>query len=206
MCFVWIWEQTAIISLYIINWLVCITETECVYCAVRTECLNITQVRLRLHEDCLYFAVWIFSFYIIVSCSLKYTIQLYLKKLWQCIDSHFVYTPEDDPGVVLITMAVHNKAVRYTETWCCIDLVPWLWHILYWGMRLWRNCARSEEYERSRVFKVGIRYERDRSLIKRCKIWLEQPASPSYIRFCDFGVVWGWESGQGWWKCRRGGN
>jgi hypothetical protein len=37
--FVWISEQTAIISLYNINWLVCITETECVYCAVRTECL-----------------------------------------------------------------------------------------------------------------------------------------------------------------------
>ena len=36
MCFVWIWEQTAIISLYSINWLVFITETECVYCAVRT--------------------------------------------------------------------------------------------------------------------------------------------------------------------------
>ena len=36
MCFVWIWEQTAIISLYSINWLVCVTETGCVYCAVRT--------------------------------------------------------------------------------------------------------------------------------------------------------------------------
>ena len=36
MCFVWISEQTAIISQYSINWLVCITETECVYCAVRT--------------------------------------------------------------------------------------------------------------------------------------------------------------------------
>ena len=44
MCFVWIWEQTAIISLYSINWLVCITETECVYCAVRTVSLNIVQV------------------------------------------------------------------------------------------------------------------------------------------------------------------
>ena len=40
MCFVWIWEQTAIISLYNINWLVFITETECVYCAVRTDCLK----------------------------------------------------------------------------------------------------------------------------------------------------------------------
>jgi DNA-directed RNA polymerase subunit RPC12/RpoP len=36
MCFVWIWEQTAIISLYSINWLVFITEKECVYCAVRS--------------------------------------------------------------------------------------------------------------------------------------------------------------------------
>ena len=40
-CFVWIWEQTAIISLYSINWLVFITETECVYCAVRTGSLYI---------------------------------------------------------------------------------------------------------------------------------------------------------------------
>ena len=38
MCFVQIWEQTAIISLCSINWLVFITETERVYCAVRTEC------------------------------------------------------------------------------------------------------------------------------------------------------------------------
>ena len=41
MCFVWVWEQTAIISLYSINWLVCITETECVYCGVRTGSLYI---------------------------------------------------------------------------------------------------------------------------------------------------------------------
>ena len=37
MCFVWIWVQTAIVSLYSINWLVFIAETECVYCAVRIE-------------------------------------------------------------------------------------------------------------------------------------------------------------------------
>jgi hypothetical protein len=41
MCFVWISEQTAIISLYSINWLVCITETQCVHCAVRTGSLYI---------------------------------------------------------------------------------------------------------------------------------------------------------------------
>jgi len=44
MCFAWIWKQTAIISLYSINWLGFITETECVYCAVRTGSLNVTQV------------------------------------------------------------------------------------------------------------------------------------------------------------------
>jgi hypothetical protein len=41
MCFVWISGQTTIISLYSINWLVFITETECVYCVVRTESLTI---------------------------------------------------------------------------------------------------------------------------------------------------------------------
>ena len=48
MYFVWIWEQTAIITLYNINWLVFITET--VYCAVRTECLYTIQVSLGLHR------------------------------------------------------------------------------------------------------------------------------------------------------------
>ena len=43
MCFVWIWEQTAIISLNSINWLVFVTETECVYSAVRTGSLNTKQ-------------------------------------------------------------------------------------------------------------------------------------------------------------------
>jgi len=42
MCFMWISEQTAIISLYSINWLVCVTETECVYCGVRTGSLYTT--------------------------------------------------------------------------------------------------------------------------------------------------------------------
>jgi hypothetical protein len=46
MCFVWIWEQTAIIFLYSINWLGFITEMKCVYCAVRTGSLNIIQVTL----------------------------------------------------------------------------------------------------------------------------------------------------------------
>jgi len=40
----WISEQTAIISLYNINWLVFITETGSVYCAVRAGSLNIIRI------------------------------------------------------------------------------------------------------------------------------------------------------------------
>ena len=51
MCFVWISEQTAIISLYSIDWLVFITETECVYCAVRTGYLNVIQFNFVLQRS-----------------------------------------------------------------------------------------------------------------------------------------------------------
>jgi hypothetical protein len=50
MCFVWISEQTAIISLYSINWLVFITEAECVCCAVRTGSSNAIQGTLTFHR------------------------------------------------------------------------------------------------------------------------------------------------------------
>jgi hypothetical protein len=56
MCFVWIWEQTAIISLYSINWLIFITKTECVYCAVRyAHTVYVFCVDLRTNTD--YFTV-----------------------------------------------------------------------------------------------------------------------------------------------------
>jgi hypothetical protein len=45
---VWIWEQTAIVYVYRINWLVFIIETECVYCAVRTGPLNM----IMLNRSC----------------------------------------------------------------------------------------------------------------------------------------------------------
>ena len=43
MCFVWIWEQATIISLFSINWLLFISNTECVYCAVKNDYLYIIQ-------------------------------------------------------------------------------------------------------------------------------------------------------------------
>ena len=70
MCFVWIWEQTPIISLYSTDWLVFTTKTVCVYCAVRstfyvllTQCIYVFSVDLRTNSD--YFTVqhWLISFY-----------------------------------------------------------------------------------------------------------------------------------------------
>jgi len=55
-------EQTAIISLCIVNWLVFITETERVYCAVRstfyvlpTQCIHVFCVNVGTNSD--YFTV-----------------------------------------------------------------------------------------------------------------------------------------------------
>jgi hypothetical protein len=55
MYFVWIKEQTAILSLHSINLPVFITEAESVYCAVRTGSLNQTNTfffhRFTVHFD-----------------------------------------------------------------------------------------------------------------------------------------------------------
>jgi hypothetical protein len=47
-CFVWISEQTSIFSVQSINWLVFMTDTECVYCAVRVEFLCTVQVNVTI--------------------------------------------------------------------------------------------------------------------------------------------------------------
>jgi hypothetical protein len=59
MCYVWIWEQTAIISLCSINWLVFITETESVYCAVRTGYLNTIELN---------FTFWRVKHFLLIAC------------------------------------------------------------------------------------------------------------------------------------------
>ena len=64
-CFVWIWKQTAIISLYSINWLVFITETECVYCAVRTGTLYTIQTPLKPSDHYMYHQFNIQQFHVL---------------------------------------------------------------------------------------------------------------------------------------------
>ena len=109
MCFVWIWEQTTIISLYSINLLVCITETECFYCAVRTGSLYIIQV------TCF---VWIWEQTAIIS--------LYsVKSLVFNTETKCVYcTVRTDSSTVLVMLLPRNSATYSSSLLSC--LVPWL--------------------------------------------------------------------------------
>ena len=52
MCFIFIWEQTATCATYSINWLVFITETKIVYCAVWTGPLNKVVINLLKPTYC----------------------------------------------------------------------------------------------------------------------------------------------------------
>jgi len=61
MCFAWISEQTAIISLYSINLTVFITEAESVYCAVRTGSLNQTDTLTSLKASIYTFEIMVFD-------------------------------------------------------------------------------------------------------------------------------------------------
>jgi len=45
--FLWFSQQRARASLYISNYVVFITETDCVYCAVRTESTNLNDISLK---------------------------------------------------------------------------------------------------------------------------------------------------------------
>ena len=78
MCYVRISEQTAIISLYSTYWLVFITETESVYCAVRSGSLYIVQFSLSLSH--IYAVIWL------QNVSLENNLQ---KRNYQYVTEHF---------------------------------------------------------------------------------------------------------------------
>ena len=102
MCFMWISEHAAIISLCHINWLVFITETECVYCAVRTESLS-----------------KLMSMFVIKRVSVRHKFCTHTK---QCFKLRFymttrLFTPIEDlihpPSVDVITIYHHNHHRRH---------------------------------------------------------------------------------------------
>jgi len=72
LCLAWISEQTAIISLCRINWLIFVTEAESVYCAIRTGSLYQTDIVSSIEG-----LICVTSFR---SCSQKHTyLQLFLR-------------------------------------------------------------------------------------------------------------------------------
>jgi hypothetical protein len=73
MCFVWISEQTAIISLYSINLSVLITEEQSVYCAVRTGSSNRAYSFVLKGLTCLIKCTYFYVTYFSILCQLIYT-------------------------------------------------------------------------------------------------------------------------------------
>jgi hypothetical protein len=69
---VWISEETAIISLSSLNWLVFITETEGVYSAVRTGSLNKTYYVSSLKDLKSWLVFWAFSIFFGLSTSRRF--------------------------------------------------------------------------------------------------------------------------------------
>jgi len=103
MCFVRISEQTAIISVYSINWLVFITETESVYCAVRTGYLNMIQVMcfVWISEQTAIISLYSINWLVFITetesvyCAVRLDVEIYLvlffKKLIVDLRSFFYY-------------------------------------------------------------------------------------------------------------------
>ena len=142
MCFVWIWEQTAIISLYSINWLVFITEMECVYCAVRTGSLYI--ILRSAHTVCF---VWIWEQTAIISlysinwlvfitetgcvyCAVRtgslYTASLTFSNSSFCPHSVFMCFVWIWEQTAIISLYNINWLVFITETECLLRGTDWI--------------------------------------------------------------------------------
>ena len=113
---VWIWEQTAIISLYSISWLVFITEMESVYCAVRTGSLYIIQIMcfVKIWEQTAIISLYSINWLIFITetesayCAVR-TGPLYIKLM--C----FVWISEQ---TAIISLHSINWLVCITETEC----------------------------------------------------------------------------------------
>ena len=131
MCFVCIWEQTAIISLYSINRLVFITETECVYCAVRTGSLYIIQVMCF---------VWIWEQTAIISLYI-------INWLVFIIETECVYCAVRTGSNYECGLAKLGLLFRWISDKYC-KMLPCIWHLAgrnhectaLWGLLCVLNC------------------------------------------------------------------
>ena len=121
MCFVWISEQTAIISLYSINWLVFIAETECVYCAVRTGSLYTASLTFSNSTFCPHSVfmgfVWIWEKTPIISlCSINWLVFLTETECVYCaVRTGYLYTA---------SLTFSNSAFCPHSVFMCFE---WIW-------------------------------------------------------------------------------
>ena len=126
MCFVWIWEQTAIISLYSIDWLVFITETECVYCAVRstfyvqpTQCIYVFCVDLRTNSNYFTGHTWQYDACALHARYLK--LQTHTHNMYYLLLSHYTNGCTKQPNVTLhlhlLSFRYNRKEVRLLNLW-----------------------------------------------------------------------------------------
>ena len=140
MCFVWIWEQTAITSLYSIDWLVFITETECVYCAVRstfyvlpTQCIYVFCVDLRTNSD--YFTVrhWLVGFYNRDGvCLLRSTDWTFSYSSRSCQSS--------SPSALDLSTPKSRSSTRIGKVSVSTPPATRIWHdVCYWAQRYGQN-------------------------------------------------------------------
>jgi len=138
MCFLWISEQTAIISLYNINWLVCITEIVCllrgtnwVFIYISTFCphsvfmcfvwiseqtviisqYNINWLVCITETECVYCAVWTESLYVILRSA---------HRVYLCV---FSWISEQ---TAIISLYNINWLVCITEIVCLLRGTNWV--------------------------------------------------------------------------------
>ena len=133
MCFVWISEQTAIISPYNINWLVFITETESVYCAVRpgylscywpatakccTKLLYLIYILVlnQLDAQNLFYNKFYYTpLHVSSTCSYHQEVKIALHSLWY----HHTYRCDDTRGCVVQFWPPDDEHMcsKHVETW-----------------------------------------------------------------------------------------
>ena len=151
MCFAWIWEQTAIISLYNINWLVFITETECLLCG--TDWVFIYNSTFCPHSVFMCF-VWIWEQTAIISlysinwlvciteteCLLRGTdwicTHIQVKLFTAHIKTWSAHTRRMSASIRWLIL--QNSRQPMAERWLLTDIKTITWRYRYYTIVYWR--------------------------------------------------------------------
>jgi hypothetical protein len=125
-CFIWISEQTAVISLYSVNWLDFIAETMSVYCAVRAEYLYIIQVMcfVWIWEQTAIISPYNINWLVFITetesvyCAVR-TGSLYITTIWHC-NPLWVFALSAKSLQVLLSLAISFQFLTFGFFWIFI--------------------------------------------------------------------------------------